>query len=89
LTLDGKPIIKKLINKHTFKDSLKNTPLEKYYLTTVEYKGVRVNRLFFATYLRLKDRAADSLSHELKDRSIMFEIDYLKNIGQLEYNIQK
>lgn len=87
LTLDGKPVFEKLINAHTFRDSLKNTPLEKYYLAKVEYTGVRVNRLFFTTYLRLRDRSADTLSQKLKDRSVMFEIDYLKKIGQLDYNV--
>lgn len=89
LTLDGKPVFKKLIHTLTFRDSLKNIPLEKYYLAKVKYTGVRVNKLFFATHLRLKVPSAGTPPQELKDRYIMFEIDYLNKIGQLKYSIYK
>jgi hypothetical protein len=89
LALDGKPVLKKLITKHTFQDSLSNIPSEKYYLDKVVYRGVRVNKLFFYSSLRLKERSTDSLSIKLKDKYVEFDIDYLKHIGQLKYTVHQ
>jgi hypothetical protein len=83
LTLDGKQVLEKLITKHTFKDSLRDIPLEKYYITKVKYDYVRVNNLYFYAHLRPKDE----LSNSTKQASftVSFVIDYLKEIGKFTY----
>lgn len=90
LTLDGKPILKKRITRETFKEGLSKVPLEAYYLDRVDYVGVRVNKLYFFTYLRRRTRPAAANSDSLKKYFFVeFTIDYLERIGNLEYSIYK